>query len=70
MVGVRGAFYDSHTLQQQLQWRQIKMEKMNSFKNNENIHKKEDGSYYAVSANEASSKSKALTTKILLNTCK
>ena len=28
---------------------------MSSFKSNENIHKKEDGSYYVVSANEASS---------------
>ena len=29
--------------------------KMSSFKNNENIHKKEEGSYYVVSANKASS---------------
>ena len=28
---------------------------MRSFKSNENIHKKEDGSYYVVSANTASS---------------
>ena len=28
---------------------------MSSFKSNENIHKKEDGSYYVVSANRASS---------------
>ena len=34
--------------------RQIKI-KMSSFKSNENIHKKEDGSYYVVSANKASS---------------
>ena len=34
--------------------RQIK-KKMSSFKSNENIHKKEDESYYVVSANEASS---------------
>ena len=27
----------------------------NEFKSNENIHKKEDGSYYVVSANKASS---------------
>ena len=27
---------------------------MRSFKSNENIHKKEDGSYYVVSANKAS----------------
>ena len=30
---------------------------MRSFKSNENIHKKEDGSYYVVSANKASSNS-------------
>ena len=30
--------------------------RMSSFKSNENIHKKEDGTYYVVSANEASSK--------------
>ena len=29
--------------------------KMSSFKSNENIHKKEGGSYYVVSANKASS---------------
>ena len=28
---------------------------MSSFKSNENIHKKEDGSYYLVSAKKASS---------------
>ena len=33
---------------------QIKF-KMSSFKSNENIHKKEDGPYYVVSANKASS---------------
>ena len=27
--------------------------KISSFKSNENIHKKEDGSYYLVSANKA-----------------
>ena len=32
-----------------------KNHKMSSFKSNENIHKKEDGSYYVVSANKASS---------------
>ena len=32
-----------------------KIEKRSSFKSNENIHKKEDGSYYVVSANKASS---------------
>ena len=46
-------FNGRHTAQHQLQWRQIK--KMRSFKSNENIHKKEDGSYYVVSANKASS---------------
>ena len=30
--------------------------KMSSFKSNENIHKKEDGPYYVVTANKASSK--------------
>ena len=34
---------------------QIKIKKMGSFKSNENIHKKEDGSYYVVSTNKASS---------------
>ena len=29
--------------------------KMSSFKSNENIHKKKDGSYYVVSVNKASS---------------
>ena len=33
----------------------IKKKKKSSFKSNENIHKKEDGSYYVVSANRASS---------------
>ena len=47
-------FYGRHTAQHQLQWRQIKF-KMSSFKSNENIHKKEDGPYYVVSANKASS---------------
>ena len=32
-----------------------KNKKMSSFKSNENIYKKEDGSYYIVSANKASS---------------
>ena len=32
-----------------------KNHKMSSFKSNENIHKKGDGSYYVVSANKASS---------------
>ena len=47
-------FYARHTAQHQLQWGQIKSE-MRSFKSNESIHKKEDGSYYVVSANKASS---------------
>ena len=29
------------------------IKKMSSFKSNQNIHKKEDGSYYVVSANKA-----------------
>ena len=45
-------YYGRHTAQHQLQWRQIKT--MSYFKSNENIHKKEDGSYYVVSANKAS----------------
>ena len=45
-------FYGRHTAQHQLQWRQIKM---SSFKSNENIHKKEEGSYYIVSTKKASS---------------
>ena len=32
-----------------------KNKKMTSFKSNENIHKNEDGSYYVVLANKASS---------------
>ena len=48
-------FYGRHTAQHQLQWGQIKIKKMSSFESNENIHKKEDGSYYVVSANKASS---------------
>ena len=32
-----------------------KNKKMSSFKSNENIYKKEDGSFYVVSANQASS---------------
>ena len=36
------------------QYIQIKSD-MRSFKSNENIHKKEGGSYYVVSANKASS---------------
>ena len=47
-------FYGLHTAQHQLQWSQIKI-RMRSFKSNENIHKKEGGSYYVVSANKASS---------------
>ena len=32
-----------------------KIQNSSSFKSNENIHKREDGSYYVVSANKASS---------------
>ena len=32
-----------------------KIQKLSSFKSNENIQKREDGSYYGVSANKASS---------------
>ena len=48
-------FYGRHTAQYQLQWRQIKIKNMSSFKSNEIIHKKEDGLYYIVSANKVSS---------------
>ena len=34
---------------------EIKIYKMSSFKSNKNIHKKDNGSYYVVSANKASS---------------
>ena len=37
-------FYGRHTAQHQLQWRHLKI-KNDSFRGNENIHKKEDGSY-------------------------
>ena len=43
-------FYSCHTTQHQLQWNQIKKKKKkkkkSSFNSNENIHKKEYGSYY------------------------
>ena len=42
-------------LQIQLTQTVNKNKKMSSFKSNENIHKKEDGSYYVVSTNKASS---------------
>ena len=47
-------FLKSSPSQKALGW-VIKKKKMSSFKNNENIHKKECGSYYVVSANKASS---------------
>ena len=47
-------FYGRHAAQHQLQWSQIKI-RNEAFKSNENIHKKEGGSYYVVSANKASS---------------
>ena len=51
----RETFYGQHTAQHQLQWSQNIKSEMRSFKSNENIHKKEGGSYYVVSANKASS---------------
>ena len=54
MVDVRGDVYGRHTAQHQLQWSQLKSE-MRFFKSSENIHNKEGGSYYAVSADKASS---------------
>ena len=50
MVMYGETFYGRHTAQHQLQWSQIKI-RNESFKSNENIHKKEGGSYYVVSAN-------------------
>ena len=47
-------FYGRHTAQHQLQWNQIKIRnEILSFQSNENIHKKEGGSYYVVSAKKA-----------------
>ena len=46
MVDVRGDVLRPHTAQHQLQWRQIKIKKMSSFKKNENIYNKEDEPYY------------------------
>ena len=46
--------YDSLCTIPRMGTRKIKSE-MRSFKSNENIHKKEGGSYYVVSANKASS---------------
>ena len=40
---------------------------MRSFKSNENIHKKEGGSYYVVSANKASNQNLAKSINILKN---
>ena len=40
---------------QTIQRKANKIQKLSSFKSNENIHKREDGSYYVVSANKASS---------------
>ena len=37
------------------EWKVNKIQKLSSFKSNENIRKREDGSYYVVSANKASS---------------
>ena len=50
-------FYGRHTAQHQLQCcSEVKQKsEMRSFKSNENIHKKEGGWYYVVSANKASS---------------
>ena len=40
-----------------------KKSEMRSFKSNENIHKKEGGSYYVVSANKASSQTSLHSSK-------
>ena len=47
-------FYGNCFTERQDLYTNIKSE-MRSFKSNENIHKKEGGSYYVVSANKASS---------------
>ena len=57
LVLVTSNFDDDSIKMNELAWRHhynIKLE-MRSFKSNENIHKKEGGSYYVVSANKASS---------------
>ena len=46
---------ETFTAATRLQWSQNIKSEMRSFKSNENIHKKEGGSYYVVSANKASS---------------
>ena len=47
--------YSSYTTNNTAANKKKKKKKMSSFKSNENIHKKEDGSYHVVSANKASS---------------
>ena len=46
--------YNSCTVSFNVNKNKIKKIKKNEFKSNEHIHKKEDGSYYVLSANEAS----------------
>ena len=57
MVDVRGRRFTAATLHNTScseGKQKKKKKKTSSFKSNENIHKKEDGSYYVVSANKAS----------------
>ena len=51
---IAGALYFVHCHRENTGLTDIKSE-TRSFKSNENIHKKEGGSYYVVSANKASS---------------
>ena len=51
----RETFYGRHNGTTPAAVKENKIQKLSSFKSNENIHKREDGSYYVVSANKASS---------------
>ena len=54
MVGVRGdVLRPPHGITSDTVKANKNKKKMRFFKSNENIHKKEDGSYYVVSANKA-----------------
>ena len=55
MVGVRGDVLRPPHGTTPAAVKSNKIQKLSSFKSNENIHKREDGSYYVVSANKASS---------------
>ena len=55
MVDVRGDILQPPHCTTPAAMKANKNKKMSSFKSNENIHKKEHGSYYVVSTNKASS---------------